>query len=182
MNKITFLLLLSFTTLPALAADEGFYVGANVTHTKAYVESTGSTLDFDSPTAFAVQLGYQLNKHLAFEAQYGDFGNIAPIATWEISGYSVAAVGILPFGEDWSVYGKLGYASTDSKLTGASILDGTYNKKAATYGIGGQFSFDESLGMRFGVDRYSTGGETGAFLLNDGHVTVFYVGVKYLFN
>lgn len=161
----------------AYAADKGFYIGANVGSTSS--DYSGSK----SPTAFTLQGGYQFNKNFAVEAQYGDFGNIAPAGSLKPTGISVAAVGILPFNEQWSGYGKLGMASVDSKISGSGLAggDGTYKKSAVTYGIGGQFNVNQALGIRFGVDRYSTGGSQGGWMLIDGKLTVFTVGIAYKF-
>lgn len=177
MKKIASVLVLSAFAASAFAADQGFYVGANVGSTSS--DYTGS----NTPTTFNVQGGYQFNRNFAVEAQYSDFGNIAPIGSLKPTGISAVAVGILPFNDQWSGYGKLGIASVDSKVSGSGLAggDGTYKKTAVTYGIGGQFNVNQALGVRFGVDQYSTGGTQGNWLLSNGKLTVLTVGVAYKF-
>ena len=73
MKKIaTAVLLSTIAVAPAFAADEGFYVGADV--------GQASTNTFDlskkTDTAFSVLGGYQFMKYLAAEIQYNDFGSI----------------------------------------------------------------------------------------------------------
>jgi len=84
------------------------------------------------------------------------------------------------FNEQWSGYGKLSIAGIDTKVsgTGVSSAHGTYTN---TYGIGGQFNFNQAVGVRFGVDLYSTGGTHGIWELKNGKLTVVSIGVAYMF-
>lgn len=176
MKKISMILLLSAVSAAhAFAADESFYVGANVG--SASSDYPGST----SPLAFALQGGYQFNKNFAFEGQYASFGNIAPAGSMNPTGISGAGVGTLPISDRFGVYGKLGLASIQTKISGSGIfgVDGTYRKNSATYGVGGQYNFTPQLGIRFGADRYSTGGSQNGFILNNGTLTVYSVGIIY---
>lgn len=175
MKKIIAAVSLCSVLATSALADEGFYIGANAGQTSS--DETGAK----NPAAFTLQGGYRANENLAFEAQYGWFGNVAPIGSQKISGVSLAALGILPIKGRLSAFGKAGIASLDSKVSGSGIpgADGSYRKTALTYGIGGEFNFDPTFALRFGVDRYSTGGDNGNFILNNGTLTLVYVGVKY---
>jgi OOP family OmpA-OmpF porin len=178
MKKIAIVALLSaFVAAPAFAADTGPYIGASVG--RASSDLTGSK----SPVGFALQGGYQFNKNFAVEAQYADFGQFAPIGSLKGTSLSASAVGILPFNAEWSGYGRLGYASVDSKVSGSGLAggDGTYKKSGLTYGIGGQFNATQALGIRFGVDQYKAGGTQGAWLLLDNTITAVSLGVVYKF-
>lgn len=177
MKKIVFALLLSVVAISSYAAEQGFYVGASITNTSS--DYAGSS----SPTGISLHGGYQFNKNFAVEALYADFGNLAPSGSLKPTAFSAAAVGILPFNEQWSGYAKLGMASIDSKVSGSGLAgaDGTYTKSDITYGIGGQFNISQALGVRFGVDQYSTGGSQGIWALNNGKLTVVSVGVAYKF-
>jgi len=178
MKKIAIVALLSsFVAAPAVAADVGPYVGANVGSVNT--DYTGS----NSPTAFTLEGGYQFNKNFALEGQYGDFGNFAPVGSAKATSLSAAAVGILPFNDQWSGYGKLGVASVDTKISGSGLAggNGTYTKTGVTYGIGGQFNVNQALGIRFGVDQYKSGGTQGGWVLKDGTLTVVSAGVIYKF-
>ena len=148
MKKIaTAVLLSAIVVAPAFAADEGFYVGADV--------GQASTNTFDlskkTDTAFSVLGGYQFMKYLAAEIQYNDFGSITGAGggpSVKISGYSGAAVGILPLNDQLSLLGKFGYAST--KLGSPTST----TKSDITYGIGGQFNIDPAWGVRLNYDMY----------------------------
>jgi len=146
-KNIAALFLFAAFATSASAADQGFYVGANVgqSSTDTYNLST------KTGTAFSVLAGYQFMKYVAAEIQYNDFGS--PTASGgpsiKINGYSAAAVGILPLNDQWSLMAKLGYAST--KL--GSPVDKT--KSDVTYGIGGQYNIDRNWGVRANYDAYS---------------------------
>lgn len=176
-------LLFGVVAVPALAADEGFYVGANVG--RAHSDYAGSK----SATAFTIEGGYRYNTNLAFDAQYGMFGDIAGAGAGseKISGFKLAVVGIWPFNDQWSLFGNVGIGYIDTKLSGTGVTDGTYSKTGFTYGIGGQYNFNREVGVRLGADRYQTGGSQGGgyggggMSLPGGTLTVLYLGVNYMF-
>ncbi len=181
MKNIASVLCLSiaFYAASAAAEDDGGYFGLSVG------QSTSDYAGSRNPYALAVQLGYQANENFAMELQYGAFGNIAPVGQEKVSGFSIAAVGILPVSQKLSVFGKLGIASLGTRITGSGVFDvngvsadGTYKKTAPTYGIGAEIKFNRGFGVRFGVDRYTTGGTKDTFLLNNGTLTVLYAGIK----
>lgn len=159
----------------ACAAEEGTYIGANIG--QASSDYAGSK----NPLTAMLQAGYQANSNFALEAQYGYFGNIAPVGSLNVRGFSLAGVGILPASARFSGFGKLGIASLTSSVSGSGIIgaDGTYRKTAMTYGLGGEFNSSPGLAVRFGVDRYSTGGSQGLYILNNGTLTAYYVGFKF---
>jgi len=151
MKKLVAALLLSTAlSAPAFAADQGFYVGLDVG------QSSTDTLPLSTKTGTAVSVlaGYQFMKYLAAEIQYNDFGSptLTNGPSFKISGYSAAAVGILPINEQWAVLGKLGYASTkaDSPIS--------KTKSDFTYGVAGQYTLDKNWGFRLNYDQYTVEG------------------------
>ncbi len=169
------LLLSAVCAVPAFAEDDGFYFGASASSTNS--DYPGSK----SPLGWAIQGGYGFNKNFALELQYADFGNIAPAGSMKPTGFSFVGVGILPVADKFGVIGKVGMATIGTKISGSGIpgVDGTYRKNAATYGVGAQYAFTPAWALRAGVDRFSTGGTQGGFVLNNGTATVAYVGFKY---
>lgn len=172
MKKIIAALLLStaFAT-PVFAADQGFYVGLDVG------QSSTDTFNLSTKTgtAFSILAGYQFMKYVAAEVQYNDFGS--PTATggssFKISGYSLAAVGILPINDQWAVLAKLGYAST--KL--GSPVNNT--KSDIVYGIAGQYTFNPMWSARLNYDMYSV--ESPAPASQKATTSVISIGGQYHF-
>ncbi len=159
----------------AFAEDDGFYVGLGLSNSSS--DYPGSS----SPNGLGVQAGFLFNKNFSAEAQYSDFGNIAPIGSMKPTSLSVAGQGILPLNERASLFAKLGVARVATKISNSGLfgVDGTYTKTAATYGVGGRIHFTPALGLRVGVDRYSTGGSQNGMTLNNGTLTVISIGAEY---
>jgi OmpA-OmpF porin, OOP family len=153
MKKIaTALLLSSVIAAPAFAADEGFYAGLSLGRSSLSTPS-GTVLTKKRDTVYGFLAGYQFNQNWGVEAQYGGAGKFA---TTTFSGkadtFSVAAIGTLPMSDSVSLYGKLGYANTKSKVSGTTYTGAT--RGAATYGLGVQYNATPAVGIRFGWDRY----------------------------
>ncbi len=169
MKRITYALLLFSVVGSAVAAEAGFYVGANVGQANTYTFSLSSKID----TAASILAGYQFNKYVAAEVQYGDLGSIKSLggSSSKITEYNASVVGIWPFNEQLSVYGRLGYAGT-------SLSDGyTANRSDVTWGVGGQYNVSNALGIRLGGDSYSIGDDT----TSKATTIVTSVGVVYKF-
>ncbi len=150
MRKIaTTMLLAAAISTPALAADEGLYVGVNVGSAKKAVPGTSET-----NTAFGVFGGYSFNQYIAAEVGYTDLGKAANDQI-KFNAIHVTAVGSYPISQQFSLFGKLGMASTKEEASGLSET-----RSELTYGLGGQFNFDRSVGLRLGYDRYSFGNGT----------------------
>jgi OOP family OmpA-OmpF porin len=155
---------------PAFAADDtGFYVGAGLGNFSIDSDSIYAGRDFDgSDIGFKVFGGYQFMKWLAVEAEYIDGGEPDDVfrspsfpddrlkASVGVSGFTGSAVGILPIGESFNVFGKLGFIYWDTDGS-AKIRDqgGTIVKTSVSddgtdfaWGVGGTWNFAENFGAR----------------------------------
>jgi OOP family OmpA-OmpF porin len=141
------------------------------------VANLDSTLD-DSDTGFGLAGGYQLNDHFALEFAYVDLGSIDYRATatatdgvndadaevglsTSADGPVLSALGILPIGERFSVFGRVGFSllSAEGKLRVA--LDGdsqrasqSSQKSDLMFGAGAEFSLARHFAIRLAWDRY----------------------------
>lgn len=173
MKKIAIAVLLSaFVATPAVAAD--MYVGARVGQAKTSID--GATLDKDSPTAYGVFVGHTFSPNFAVEAEYLSLGEIGGGGgTAESSGFSVSGVGSFPIDEQFSLFGKLGYAMITSEFSGG----GTDSKSnALTYGLGGQYNVSPTAGIRLGWDNYKFNDTTNGF---EGDASLISVGGVFKF-
>ena len=154
MKKITIALLLTASIVtPAIAADmQHMYVGARVGKANTSVDNI--TLNKDNPSGYGVFIGHMFSPSFALEGEYLKFGEVTgTVGGRKSDGFSLSGVGSIPFGEEFSLFGKLGYAKITSKPTG-NTPGGNVKSDGVTYGFGGQYNATPMVGIRAGWDRY----------------------------
>jgi OOP family OmpA-OmpF porin len=193
----------------AAAENSNWYGGLNVGRSRADIDdgrfisslagaglATTSFRDDNRDVGFKLFGGYQLNKNFAIEGGYFDLGKFnfsattAPPGTlngeFKIKGINLDAVGILPFNEKFSAFGRLGvqYAETrDSFSRTGAVPVLLFNPSPSTrdtnykFGAGLQYDFTESLGMRLEAERYRINDAIGG----KGNVDLISVGLVYRF-
>jgi OOP family OmpA-OmpF porin len=126
-------------------ATPGFYAGGGV----------GS--NDDSEWLLRLFGGYQLHRNIAVELGYTNIGDVtiasqpAKAEAWE-----VAALGIIPLSELFSIYTKLGAYRGEAKG------DGRKEKhNDLLFGVGGQFDLAPNVGLRLEWQRYTDFGGGG---------------------
>ena len=155
MKKIALALVLSAAAVPAFASD--MYIGVRGGQAKTNIDNNtfnNSTVTSSKPTGWGVFIGHDFSRSFALEAEYLNLGEIkAGASSAKSTGVSLAGIGSIPFGEHFSLFGKLGFAMITGKPGGAYV--GNESKsKAWTYGVGGQFNLNSSVGIRLGWDKY----------------------------
>jgi len=191
----------------ALAADEGWYVGAGIGQSREENHhdritqqllgsgyTTNSISDDSQDTAWKLIGGRKFNKNFALEASYfnlGEFGFTAQTTPpgslsgrIKLQGVGVDAVGILPLGNQFSAFAKLGlqYAKAEDTFTGTGALAATNthpSKSSGGYkaGLGVQYDFTRSLGLRGEWENYRVNDAVG----NNGNINTLMVGLVYTF-
>jgi Outer membrane protein beta-barrel domain len=135
--------LLTLPVLPAVAADNGFYLGGSIGQANLKIDDVTDGLtvtDFDGDdTAFKLIAGIRPLDWLGVEAAYVNFGEpedtvFGQNVKADGDGISAFAVGFLPTGPV-DLFAKLGLISWDSKISGTFDDDGT----DLAYGVGAQF-------------------------------------------
>ena len=200
------LCLLGFTAVNApnaVAADSGWYGGLSGGLTTAKVnddrirsglQSSGFTVtsvDKDE-SSFGLKLfgGYKINKNFAVEGGYfnlGKFGYTANTTSGsqtgsaKYQGLNLDGVGMLPLTQKFSALGRVGLTYTQAKSTfsGVGVSDPNPSKTEANYklGLGAQYDFTDSLGLRAEVERFRITDAIG----NDGSAHMFSLGLVYYF-
>jgi OOP family OmpA-OmpF porin len=141
------------------------------------VVDLASAID-DSDTGFGLAGGYQINDHFAMEFAYVDLGSVDYQATATVSdgvdehdadvefassahGPVVSVMGILPLGERFSVFGRVGLSLMNAEGTARITLDGatqrgnqSSQKTDPMYGVGAEFSMSKNFAIRLAWDRY----------------------------
>jgi OmpA-OmpF porin, OOP family len=145
---------------PAVAADQGGYVGFAIGQSRAKVDqgeidsslaSIGlgsSTSVDDTDIGFKVYAGYQFNKNFAIEGGYTDFGKSTSHSVitsggsgtadgeWKAWSIDLSALGILPLNEKFSLFGRGGLSlwNLDFTLT-ANGPGGTASASESKSGV-----------------------------------------------
>ena len=191
----------------AVAEDSGWYVGGNIGQSRAKIDdpriisgllgggfTTTSIADDNNDTGYKLFGGYKLNKNFALEAGYFNLGKFSftaatiPAGTLKgstkLDGLNLDVVGILPVTEKFSAFGRVGMNYAEAKDTFAgtglvSVLNPSPSKRDLNpkVGLGVQYDFTESLGMRVEAERYRINDAVG----NKGDIDVVSLGLVYHF-
>jgi OmpA-OmpF porin, OOP family len=166
MKKVFVAVAVFMASTAAMAQNQGWYVGGGFGQSKSKsfcsgVTTPGVSCD-DSDVAVKGMGGYQFTRNLAVE-----FGLTAtgvaeargPTGSDTISAAiaEAAAVGILPLGDRFSVFGKLGiYTSFVERELDTILVRGTDDKTNSdlTYGAGVGFLITPKLQLRAEWQRY----------------------------
>jgi len=162
----------AFTT-PAAAQDAGWYIGGAYGMTSIDAGGLGTVTIDDGDSGFKLYGGFQFNKFLGAEVGYVDFGSFPATAgssgNLSATAYTLAAVGTLPLGESFALYGKAGVWmwKQDSTIAGTANTDGS----DLFIGAGARFNLNKNWGLTLDVEQYDS----------DNSVTMTSFGVRYKF-
>ncbi len=163
----------------AIAADSAFYLGG------AYGMSRIDNAEFDDNTnvlkAFA---GGKFMDYFGVEVAGLDYGSADDNdVKSDLTGFSVAAVGFLPFTDSFEGFIKLGnlWWENDIRFLG---FKRSFDGEEFFYGGGFNFYFNKTLALRFELERYTvelSSNEVGFDINGDTDVDVASAGVVFNF-
>ena len=129
---------------------------------------TGGSVD-GTDTAFKIFGGYMFNRHFGLEAAYVDLGEASYSGNFgglpvtggrvEVSGMNISALGALPIGERFSLFGKIGLFMWDaeaSDTTGGIPFSAQEDGTDVSFGIGLGYQFTRNLGVRAEWEMFTT--------------------------
>jgi OOP family OmpA-OmpF porin len=174
----------------AQQAVTGFYVGGafgqgeagNWCDTSGAPAGVGLSSCDDKDSAWKAFAGYRFSRHFAAEATYINFGEYSGTVTAgaasatvnaDATGWGVAALGIVPLGNNFELFGKLGFMRGESEATvTVGAFSGTVGDKGTElhYGVGGIYNFTRNLGVRVEWEN-----------VNDADLSVLSIGLQYRF-
>jgi len=124
----------------------------------------------ESDAGFKGFIGYQINRTWAFEASVTTVGKfhykrddpatgITTDATYKVKGLGLSFVPTIPFTRNFSLYGRLGGFSSQTRLTqynnGVAATSGVQsNRFTPLTGFGAQYFFDEESGIRVEFENF----------------------------
>ena len=191
------LLLIGLFAAPAAHAgeDSGGYFGAGIGKASLsdYCSDTAGlvvTSCDDSDTSFKIFGGFRFTRNVAVELAYVDLGKYRatgsvigiPFTTsTEVTGITVQAVGIVPFGNEFSLMGRIGAILWDLNSSAAvggfpgGISDSGVD---IAMGVGAQYKFTTNFGVRADLDYYPNLGNSNT---GEDNVTAVSIGAVFLF-
>jgi OOP family OmpA-OmpF porin len=162
----------ALTTLPAVAADNGIYLGASAGQSGLEIDD----FDYDaSATGYKIIAGWRFLDWLAVEGNYVDFGSgddriEGTKVETEADGISLSAVGFLPVGPV-DLFARVGAVDWSADISSPGFGSGSDDGTDLTYGIGAQFRV-WSLSIR---------AEYEMFDVSDADLDMISVGVTWTF-
>jgi OmpA-OmpF porin, OOP family len=113
----------------------------------------------DSDTAWKLLGGYRFNRYFAIEASYIEWGEVTasvnlPPAVVEVAAsqhsYGLAAVGTLPVGERFELFGKAGLLQNEQETKRLSPNPSTFKRdeSAFHYGLGAKYAVTNNWAVR----------------------------------
>jgi OmpA-OmpF porin, OOP family len=181
MKRFVFITIcLACLTQSALAEDSGIYLGAGFANGKlsACTNTTSSCDTFSRNAEESGHLrligGYDFNKYFGIEAGLSGLGSYKVqdtsgfnVGRVKASAVTLAAKGSYAFPHGFSVFGKLGLASVNTKYTadpGPLTINTNQNSTGLVMGLGGQYNINDMVGFRLFTEivTYKDDGYTGA--------------------
>jgi len=141
------------------------------------VTDVTTTID-DSDTAFGAGGGYQFNDNFALEFAYVDLGSAAYSFSATVTdgvqtgdadvelessadGPVISALGILPIGERFSVFGRVGFSLMNATGTARVTIDGLTDRASQSsqksdpmFGVGAEYGIGKHFAVRLTWDRF----------------------------
>lgn len=143
------------------------YLGASVGQATSDVTCPAATSCDDSDLAWKIYGGLEVNEYISMEFGYADMGEVeytgAQTGTREVAGVTMHLLGTYALSPNFSLLasGGLNILSTDVKGTVAA----EDTDVAWSFGLGAQYNFTKSLGLRVEWERYF---EVGSSNFNGG--------------
>jgi OmpA-OmpF porin, OOP family len=108
-----------------------------------------------SDQAFRAFVGGRFNNTVGAEIGYIRFGDFRRGGgETDAEAFDLALIAGIPFGNNWSVFGKLGGAYTEVDVTGAGVPNGNEKDWGWRAGIGVQMGITENWAVRADLDRF----------------------------
>lgn len=166
------------------------YVGASIGQAKVDISCPTATSCDDKDTAWKAYGGLEVNEYLSMEVGYVDFGKStysgAVSGTRESKGATLQLVGTYVLNPSITLIGKGGFGILHTEVKGSIVSP--YTSLADTdlewsVGLGAQYNFTKSVGMRMEWERYFRVGSTGGpgATTGEANIDLLSAGLVYKF-
>ena len=159
-------------TVASQASAQGFYIGGAVGKTEhddgnAIPDLITSGSVDGSDSGYKIFGGYQFNQHLGVELAWVDLGKAGYSGTFaglpvtggkvETSGLNLSAVGTLPLGSGFALFGKAGVFAWEAKandVTGGVPFSAKEDGGDLSLGVGASYDFTKNFAIRAEWERF----------------------------
>ena len=161
--------------------ERGFWGHAGLSLGQSELDVTcpvGTPCD-DTEQAFRAFAGGRFNNTFGGEVAYIKFGDFTRGGgETDVEGVDLTLMAGIPFGNNWSVFGKLGglYSSVDVAGTAPGLLTGKENGWGWRAGLGVQMGITDNWAIRADLDRFRVAAPGG-----DEDIDTFMLGAQYTF-
>ena len=166
--------IIALLALPAVAADNGFYLGASAGQSGIEISDIDD-MDFSGgDTAYKLFVGYRILTFFAVEGSYVDFGaadddlgDTLGTVEADVNGFDAFAMGMLPLGIA-DIFVKAGVIAWDAEIAARSI-DASESDSGTdpAYGIGVQFRI-RSFAVRGEIEYFDIEGTEYVYMYSVG--------------
>ena len=166
------------------------YLGASAGQATADISCPAGTSCDDKDTAWKVYGGLEVNEFISMEAGYIDLGKVgysgAKTGSRETKGMLLQLVGTYALNPSFTLIGRGGMNISGYQVNG-TIAGTPYGNTSNTdvvwsAGLGGQYNFTQSVGLRVEWERYfKTGGQADNGGTGEANVDLLSAGVVYKF-
>ena len=196
MRKIHFAAALASALALSNPASAGFfdftlapYLGASAGQATADISCPAGTSCDDKDTAWKVYGGLEMNEFISMEVGYADLGTVkysAPTGTRDTQGVIMQLLGTYALNPSFTLLGRGGMNILNTEVNGkvaGTPTDNTGDTDVVwSLGLGGQYNFNKSVGLRVEWERYF---EAGSSIYNGGtgeaDIDLISAGVVYKF-
>jgi len=182
-RKVAFLAIGILVSGAAIAADNGFYIGASAGQGRPNFDTAGASpavaLGVDSSgSAYKAFGGYQINKYFGAEASYVSVGsfNVSNGGSIDLYGWGISLVGTLPVGKDFSLLGRAGVNRMRERMNATGLAD---NTTSPTYGVGIKYDFNANFSGRIEAERILRMGSNNNTISSDANMYTIGLGYKF---
>ena len=151
----------------AMAALDGWYVGAGIGHARADLDRTDFTPTAvkikASDTGYKLFTGYQINPNFAIEAGFTEFGTVdvksatTTMGTIKTKAVMLNGVGLISTSNRLSVFAKGGIYRTDRNRSSGLVFTNpkkkVKNDNGVTYSLGAQISLSEEVAFNVNFEK-----------------------------
>jgi hypothetical protein len=124
------------------------YVGAAAGQSTTEIDPGVGESFSGSDTSFKVHGGYRVIKFFGVEADYRDFGSqtdnvLGENIAVDTKSFDLFAVGVIPIGKSFEVFGKAGFSMWDSEISVTGLGSGSDDGNDLAYGLGAAYTFSK---------------------------------------